>query len=85
MRNRSLQELKQAYTEAEERQRDAYRRAIWLEKHLYDTSTEEEFSAQLETLKAQERVLQELGQAAAVARYEYLTVEAATRAEGAAV
>lgn len=85
MDNRTLQELKRAYLEAEERQRDAYRRAVWLEKHLYDASTDGEFCFRLEELKAQERALQDLGYIAMIARCEYMTAEMATRSQGATV
>ena len=65
-------ELKQTYIEAEERQRDAYRRAVWMERHLYDAPTMETFEARLEELKRLERILQEAGVAAMKARADYV-------------
>ena len=85
MDNRTLQELKRAYIEAEERHRDAYRRAIWLEKRLYEASTEEEFSSRQEELKTCEKMLQELAIIVSHARRIYVAAELATRSTGATI
>ena len=69
--NKSLQELKQLYLDAEERQRDAYRRAVWLEKHLYDACDDSEFEATLSTLKECEKELQRVSAEAMIARAQY--------------
>ena len=74
-----LQELKRAYLEAEERQRDAYRRAVWMEKHLYDAPTGDAFDTRLASLKEQEKLLEQLGAAAMIARLNYTAAELAAR------
>lgn len=74
-----LQELKRAYLEAEERQRDAYRRAVWMEKHLYDAPTGDAFDTRLASLKEQEKLLEQLGTAAMIARHNYMSAELAAR------
>ena len=81
--NSNLEELKRAYIEAEERQRDAYRRAVWLEKHLYDSLTSDDFNMRLAELKKQENELQQLGAAAMVARAGYVAADMAARSTGA--
>ena len=79
MDTRTLQELKRAYLEADERQRDAYRRAVWLEKHLYDAPTGDAFDTRLASLKVQEKELQRLGTLAMIARANYAAAEMAAR------
>lgn len=74
-----LQVLKRTYLEAEEQQRDAYRRAVWLEKHLYDAPTGEAFESRLASLKEQESELQRLGTLAMIARANYAAAEMAAR------
>ena len=74
-----LQELKRAYLEAEERQRDAYRRAVWMENHLYDAPTGDAFDTRLASLKEQEKLLEQLGAAAMIARLNYTAAELAAR------
>ena len=71
MDDKTLQALKQLYLEAEERQRDAYRKAVWMEKHLYDADSAGEFDSRLATLKAHEEVLQHLSAEAMIARAQY--------------
>ena len=74
-----LQALKRGYIEAEEKQRDAYRRAVWMERHLYDAPTGDDFSTRLASLKTQEKELQRLGALAMIARANYAAAEMAAR------
>lgn len=75
----NLQELKRAYLEAEERQRDAYRRTVWMERQLYDAPTRDAFDVLLASLKEQEKELQRLGALAMIARANYTAAEIAVR------
>lgn len=76
---KTLQELKQAYIDAELEQRNEYRRAVWYERRLYEAETGGSFESRLATLNYQEKLLQELGQRVSAARREYLQAEAAAR------
>ena len=69
--NNSIQELKKAFVEAEERHRAAYRRAVWLERRLYDAPTEEDYQRISAELENQEKQLQELGLVVINARLAY--------------
>lgn len=71
MMNQTIQEMRQAYIDAETRQRAAYRRAVWLEQRLYEARTEEEYSAISAELEQWEKKLQELSAIAMTARYAY--------------
>ena len=74
-----LKELKKAFMDLEEQQRDAYRRAVWMERHLYDAPTGDAFDTRLDALKKQERLLQELGVAVMSARAHYAAADMAER------
>lgn len=67
----SIKELKQAFIEAEERHRAAYRRAVWLERRLYDAPTEADYSRISAELESQEKQLRDLGLVAMGARFAY--------------
>ena len=70
--NNSTQELRQQFIEAEERHRAAYRRAVWLERRLYDAPTEADYQQISAELETQEKQLRELGLIAMQARIAYM-------------
>lgn len=67
----TTERLKQAYVDAEEIYRAAYRRFVWLEHRLYASITESEFDEIHTKLIAQEKQVEQLFLDATQARYKY--------------
>lgn len=67
----NTEDIRQAYEEAEQKHRTAYRRAIWLEHRLFSAPTEEEYNAISAELEKQETELRTLAREATLARLCY--------------
>jgi len=78
--NKTLDELRAEFDAAERAHRAAYRRAQWLEKRLFDATTETEYQEIAAQLDAQETALKSLGQELTRARYAYTGAELTARA-----
>ena len=74
-----VRELKANFIEAEERYREAYRRAVWVERQLLDAPTTQAFDELSVILKDLERLVFELGEKAQIARVAYVQAEMSDR------
>lgn len=77
---KTLTELRAEFDAAERAHRAAYRRAQWLEKRLFEATTETEYQEIAAQLDAQETALDPLNVALIRARSAYIGAELSARA-----
>ena len=75
MSNNNVLTLRADFERAEQEYRAAFRRAVWLERRLYDAPTEADYNTIAADLDAQEKRLHALGLSVCTARAAYAAAE----------